>query len=110
MERYDIDEMIKECERKRMPDEAIVFAVGSGRIVPKFGMKKKMKEAFEYIKSLEGFVGFHSVDLWHTLLLFDSKSNAICGRNMMEHKGIPVGTYVVPVMVKKIFLMKEVEK
>lgn len=104
MEKYDILEMIKELEDVKKPDEVIVFSVGSGRIVPKFGMRKKMKQAFDFIKNLDGFVGIHPVDLWHTLIVFDTRSNAICGRNLMLHKGIPVGDYVVPILVNKKFL------
>lgn len=100
----DINEMIKQCKAKQKPDEAICFAVGAGRILPKLGMRKQMEAALEYIKGLEGFCGVHPVDLWHTLIIFDSLNNAKGGKNMMQAKGISTGKYIVPILVQKQFL------
>lgn len=69
-------------------------------------MRKAMKEALEYIKKLEGFVGVHPVDLWHTLLLFDSLNNAKGGRNMLRFKGVQCGDNIVPILVEKKYLEK----
>lgn len=100
----DMDEMIKACKAKQKPDEAICFAVGAGRILPKLGMGKQMEAALEYIKGLEGFCGVHPVDLWHTLIIFDSLNNAKGGKNMMQAKGISTGKYIIPILVQKQFL------
>lgn len=102
----DIDEMIADCEKSKKENEVIVFAVGTGRIYPKgMGrkMKKAMKEAMEYIISLEGFVGFHPVDLWHTMLLFETLNNAKGARNNLKAKGISVGQ-VVPIVIEEKYL------
>ena len=98
----DMDEMIKDCKAKQKPDEAICFAVGAGRILPKLGMGKQMEVALEYIKGLEGFCGVHPVDL--TLIIFDSLNNAKGGKNMMQAKGISTGKYIIPILVQKQFL------
>ena len=102
----DMDEMIEECKKKQKPSEEIVFAVGAGRIAPKIGKKKAMGEAMNYIKSLDGFIGVYPVDLWHTLLIFDSLNNAKGARNGMKIKGIGVGN-VIPILVEKQYINKE---
>ena len=96
----DIDEMIKDCESKLKDDEVIVFGLGAGRIVPMLGKKKVMEKTFKYIRKMKGFIGIHPVDLWHTLLLFDTLNDAKSARNDLKSKGVSVGN-VVPVMCKK---------
>ena len=100
-----MDEMIEACEAEKKPDEEMLFAIGTGRIEPKLGMKKRMKETMEYIMSLDGFIGIHSIDLWHTALIFDTLNNAKGARNLMKSKGIPIGE-IVPVLVEKQHLKR----
>ena len=98
-----MEEMIRDVEEKRKPNEVILFAIGAGRIAPVFGKKKQMEKTLMYIKGLDGFVGVNPMDLWHTLLLFDTLNNAKLARNKLEAKGVPVGQ-VAPVLVDKAYL------
>jgi hypothetical protein len=104
VEKYDLDKAIKDCEKRKLPDEVILYAVGSGRIKPKLGLIKKQKQAMNFIKGLDGFVGIYPQDVWHTLILFDTLNNCKRGRNLMNEKGIPLGKHIVPVLVKKELL------
>ena len=98
MKELTMDEMIKACEAKKTDYEKIGFALGTGRIIPKLGYKKRMKETFDYIKSLDGFYGIYPVDLWHTMLIFDTLNHAKAAKNMLKFKKVPVGN-VIPVLV-----------
>ena len=99
MKKYpSMDEMIASCEEKKTENETICYALGSGRIIPKLGMKKYQKEAIDYIKTLDGFIGVHIVDIWHTLLIFDTLNNAKAAKNTLKAKNCPVGN-VVPILV-----------
>ena len=100
----DMEQMIKDCKDKQTPDEEICFAIGAGRIIPVPGMKKRMDEALEFIKNLEGFCGVHPVDLWHTLIIFDTLNNAKGAKNQMKAKGISTGKYIMPILVQKQYL------
>lgn len=106
-EKYDIDKMIAECERIKKDNEVITFGIGVGRMLPKIGMIKKQEKALDYIKSLDGFLGVHPIDLWHNILLFDSLNNAKAAKNLLTSKGISVGTYVVPGLILKEYLKNE---
>ncbi len=101
----DMDEMIKACEAKKTDDEIIAFALGGGRILPLPFRKKGFKKALEIIKKQQGFLGIHPVDLWHTLLIFDTLNNAKMARNVFKSQ-FPVGQ-VVPILIPKNF--KEVK-
>lgn len=98
---YDIEDAIRKCEEIKKDNEIIAFTVGCGRIAPKIGMMKKQKQAAKFIASLKGFIGVHPVDLWHTLVIFDTLNNAKGGKNMMTAKGIQCGTYICPILVEK---------
>lgn len=103
----DMNEMIEQCRRKQRPDEEICFAVGAGRLAifptdPK-EMKKAMNKALDYIKELEGFCGLHPVDIWHTLIVFDTLNHAKIGMNLMKAKGIPLGQ-IAPILVEKRYI------
>lgn len=99
----DMEQMIEECRKKQKPEEEIVFAFGVGRIVPVLGKRKAMKQGMDFIKRQEGFKGVYPVDLWHTLLIFDTLNNAKGARNNLKAKGISVGN-VVPVLVDEKYL------
>ena len=72
----DMEQMIADAEAKRKDNEIMCFAIGAGRVAPKFGMKKKQEQALKMVQEQEGFIGYHLVDLWHTLLIFDTLNNA----------------------------------
>ena len=106
MREFDFE--LQACKDKKREDETIVFTVGCGRIMPLITDKKKirkgMEEALEYIKKLDGFVGVHLVDLWHTLLLFDTENNAKRARNLLRAKDVQCANYIVPILVETKFL------
>lgn len=99
---FDLEAEIKKCEAMKKEDEEILFAVGAGRIAPKIGMMRAQKKAMKFIQSLEGFIGIYPFDLWHTMLLFDTQNHAKAAKNMLTDKGISCGTYITPVIVKKV--------
>ena len=113
MREFDFDKELEACRKKKRDDETIVFTVGCGRMIllptDKKKLRKEMEEALEYIKKLDGFVGVHPVDLWHTLLLFDSFNNAKGGRNLLRFKGIECATYIVPILVETKYLKEGAE-
>ena len=67
-------------------------------------IRKGMEEAIKYIKKLDGFVGVHPVDLWHTLLLFDIENNAKGARNLLIAKDIQCANYIVPILIETKYL------
>ena len=102
MRKYpDMDEMIRQCEEKKTEDEVIVFALGAGRTLPVLGKTKAMIQAIDIIKKTEGFLGINSIDLWHTLLLYDTLNNAKGARNDLEAKGVQALGQIVPVLIPK---------
>ena len=108
MREFDFEKELQACKDKKREDETIVFTVGCGRIMPLITDKKKirkgMKEALEYIKNLDGFVGVHPVDLCHTLLIFDTENNAKCARNLLRAKDVQCANYIVPILVETKYL------
>lgn len=101
----DMDEMIKRCEEKREPGQVIVFALGAGRIMPKFGMVKAQKKTMKFIGKQKGFIGVHPIDLWHTLLLYETLNDAKGAKNELKFRNCPVGE-VVPVLIQEEYLHK----
>ena len=102
MNKYpDMDEMIDGCRKIQKPYEDIRFAIGVGRVVPMLGKKKIMREAMDYIKQTDGFIGVHPIDLWHNLLVYDTLNNAKGARNLLKAKGCQVGN-VVPILVPRM--------
>ena len=95
-----MEEMIESCEKKRREDEVIVFALGVGRVIPMLGKMRAMKKGMNYIKTLEGFIGVHPIDLWKNLLVFDTLNNAKEAKNKLRFKGVPVGN-VAPILIEK---------
>lgn len=100
MSELKMDQMIAECKRKQKEDEVICFGLGTGRIAP--GKRKAQKKAMEIITKQEGFIGIHPVDLWHTVLIYDTQNNAVMAKNELKCLGVPVGN-VVPVLVPKVY-------
>lgn len=66
-----------------------------------------MEAALELIKSQEGFVGIHPIDIWKNVLIFDTLNHAKAARNVLSANGCPVGQ-VVPVFGKQSILHKYV--
>ena len=97
-----MDEMIEKCEKMRRPDEIIAFAIGAGRAMPFLtdGRKKRraMKEGIECVKKQAGFMGFHPVDIWPNMLIFDTLNNAKAARNILSDKGMTLGQ-IIPILV-----------
>lgn len=105
----DMDEMIKRCEEIREPGQVIVFGLGAGRIMPKFGMVKAQKKAMKFIGKQKGFIGVHPIDLWHTLLLYETLNDAKGAKNELKFRNCPVGE-VVPVLIQEEYLQKAKDK
>lgn len=108
MREFDFEKELQTCKNKKREDETIVFTVGCGRIIPiptdARKLRKGMKEALEYIKKLDGFIGVHPVDLWHTLLIFDTENNAKGARNLLRAKDVQCANYIVPILVETKYL------
>lgn len=103
MQMYDLDmdKMIEDCRKRKKPGEIIAFAVGVGRVVPRIGVRKKMKETMDWIKTLDGFIGLYLIDKWHTLLIFETLNDAKAAHNQIKLKGIYAGNSVGPVLIRK---------
>lgn len=101
-----MEEMIKRCEEKQKPHEIIAFAVGAGRVMPlPFAdrkTKRAMKDAIKYINGLDGFLGFHPFDDWHTMIVFDELNHAKQGYNLMKSKGIELGQ-IIPILIPFVY-------
>lgn len=104
----DMDEMIKACEQKREPGQVIVFGLGAGRILPRLGMIKAQKKAMELIGKQKGFIGVHPINLWHTLLLYETLNDAKGAKNELKFRNCPVEE-VVPVLIQEEYLHKAKE-
>ena len=108
MREFDFEKELQACKDKQTLNETIVFTFGCGRIMPLVTDKKKIRkgieEALEYIKKLEGFIGVHPVDLWHTLLIFDTENNAKGARNLLRAKDVQCANYIVPILVETKYL------
>ena len=108
MRKFDFEKELQACKDKKREDETIVFTFGCGRIMPLRTDRKKTRkgidEALEYIKKLEGFIGVQPVDLWHTLLIFDTENNAKRARNLLRAKDIQCANYIVPILVETKYL------
>lgn len=102
MQPLDMDKMIKECMDIMTENEVMVFGFGVGRVAPTLNpfTNRKMKEAMEYIKTLDGFIGIHPISLYKNVLIFDSLNNSKTARNMLKHKNCPCG-HIVPLRVNK---------
>ncbi len=96
-----MEEMIKACEETVTPNEVIVYALGVGRLLPKFGMRKAQERALKRIGEFDGFIGIHPVDVWHNLLLFETLNDAKAARNVLKHECPPAVGQVVPTMILK---------
>lgn len=107
MKELTMEDLIKACEEKRQPNEIIVYAIGAGRIIPKLGYRKIMKQTIDYIKSLDGFIGIHPIDIWHTLLIFDTLNNAKAAHNLLKFKKVPIGQ-IAPILIPDNNINKEV--
>lgn len=97
-----MEQMIADCKRKQKEDEVICFGLGAGRIAPMIGKRKEQKKAMEIINKQEGFIGVHPVDLWHTLLVYDTPNNALMAKNELKNLGVPVGN-VAPILIPKVY-------
>lgn len=103
MKHLDMDKMIADCKKKQKPDEVIVFGLGTGRVIPMAGKQKIIEEALEFIKKLDGFLGIHPLDVWHTILIFDTLNNAKMAKNQLKANNCPCGE-VIPLLVAKKYV------
>lgn len=107
------EEMIEEM-RAAQPKEGEVklWTVAVGNPVPPWAsrkLKKAGKEAIEYIKTLEGFVGVNPVPGKGTLLLFRTENQAKGARNLLNMKGCPTGRNICACFVEKKYVPEEAD-
>ena len=96
-------EAIEKCEQEKRKDEVVVFAIGIGRLVPKFATPadvKRCENKLNKIKKCAGFIGVHPVDYTHNLLVFDLLSDAMKAKDELEYKGMKLGN-IVPILIEK---------
>ena len=84
--------------------EVWTVAVGNLPMLPKFLMPKKVTEAVELIKTLEGLIGVSPCYPKGTLLLFDTENNAKGARNVLRFHDVQTGTNICKVFVDKSYL------
>lgn len=103
----DMEEMIEDCKKKQEPGEKMVFALGAGSIAPlpfdSPKVKKSKKQAVKYICNLDGFIGFHPIDLNSTMLLFETLNDAKGAKNLLDCEGYEVGI-LIPALVKDQYI------
>ncbi len=81
--------MKKRKKRKaKLPGNMDVWTVAVGNINP---LNPASRAAVKFIAELEGMVAVHPAPPHGTLILFDSKNNAIRGMNLMHSVGIQTG-------------------
>lgn len=100
---FDMTEAIEKCEQEKRKDEVVVFAIGIGRLVPKFATPadvKRCENKLNKIKKCAGFIGVHPVDYTHNLLVFDLLSDAMKAKDELEYKGMKLGN-IVPILIEK---------
>ena len=100
---FDMTKAIEECEENKREDEVVVFAIGIGRLVPKFATPadvKRCENKLNKIKKCAGFIGVHPVDYTHNLLVFDLLSDAMKAKDELEYKGMKLGN-IVPILIEK---------
>lgn len=100
---FDMTKAIEECEENKREDEVVVFAIGIGRLVPKFATAadvKRCENKLNKIKKCAGFIGVHPVDYTHNLLVFDLLSDAMKAKDELEYKGMKLGN-IVPILIEK---------
>ena len=64
------------------------YCIGTGSVDP---FKNASREAAEFIKSQEGFLGVHIIPDKRILWVFDTLNNAKRAKNNIESKGIHCG-------------------
>lgn len=70
-------------------------------------VRESAKEAFMFIKGLEGFVGVHPMPPKGTLCLFRTENDAKIARNQMNEKGIQTGDNICEVFVDEKYINGE---
>lgn len=98
----DMEKMIEDCKKKQEPGERMVFALEADHIAPlpfdSPKIKKSKKQAVKYIRNLDGFIGFHPIDLYGTMLLFETLNDAKVANNLLVCEGYEVGILVPALM------------
>lgn len=87
---------------EKQDDEVSVWSVAVGNL-PLFP-SKKVRQAVDFIKEQDGFIGFHPVYPYGTLCLFRTENDAKGAKNMMRFKGIQVGNNICEVYINEQYL------
>ena len=90
--------------REKLPNEVSVYTVATGNISLNPLHIKAQKEAINYIKGLDGFIGLYPCPPDGTLCLFKTKNDAKGAKNLMKLKGIPTGNNIGEVYIDKCYV------
>lgn len=78
--------------------KAFTVAVGNIPIIP----RRDTKKAVSIIKAQKGFLGIHPVYPRGTLLIFDTKNDAIKARNNLMTSGIHCGDNICEIFIPEM--------
>lgn len=56
---------------------------------------KQARQVSDFLNSLDGILGIHMVDRYHTLLAFETLNQAKIARNRIKAEGNPVGDHIM---------------
>ena len=91
---------------EKKDNEVTCYTVAVGNLpLPPF-VPKASREAVDYIKTLDGFVGFYPMYPNGTLCLFKSENEAKAAKNLMNAKGIRTGLNICEVFVDRAYVDK----
>ena len=89
-------------------NEVSAWTVAIGNLaVPWENTKKEVDDSLtviNYIATLDGYIGLYPLWPKGTLLLFKSENHAKRARNLIEAKGVQVGSNITEVFVDKRFV------
>lgn len=88
----------------KLPNEVSAYTVAVGNFTLNPFMRKRQKQAVDYIQALEGFLGFYPCYPYGTLCIFKTENDAKGARNKMRHKGIEVGKNIGEIYIDKMYI------
>ena len=87
--------------------EAWTVAVGEIRPFAIGKLRRMQKEALEFVKGTEGFLGIHPAPGRGTLLLYRTKNDAIRAKNLLDAKGCQTGKNICQCYIPREFVKDE---
>ena len=71
------------------------YAFGIGGMPNPILHPRQAKQVSDFLNSLDGMLGIHLVDRYHTLLAFETLNQAKIARNRIKAEGNPVGDHIM---------------